>query len=219
MADQGSDVRPRAGPNSRVTPVDQWPSTGCGTYGASSRCISSALSSSCSAAIASSRWPSLVAPTIGAVTPGRCSSHASATWAGAHPALAGDLRDAIDDVEVAFAVQVVRERVGLRAGGVLLAVTGAVPGEHAAGERAPRDHADPLVDALRDHLPLLLAVEEVVVVLHRDELAPAVPVRPRAAPSRTATRACCWPRCTAPCPTRTTSLSASIVSSIGTFGS
>ena len=55
-------------------------------------------------------------------------------------------------------------------------VARAVPGEQAARERAPRDHADALVDALRDHLPLLLAVDEVVVVLHRDEARPAVRV-------------------------------------------
>jgi len=36
------------------------------------------------------------------------------------------------------------------------------PGQDAPGERAPRDHADPLVDALRDHLPLLFPVYEVV---------------------------------------------------------
>ena len=45
----------------------------------SRRAISSSLSDSCSAASASSRCSSLVAPTIGAVTPGFCSSQASAT--------------------------------------------------------------------------------------------------------------------------------------------
>ena len=48
------------------------------------------------------------------------------------------------------------------------------PGQAAAGQRAPRDDADALVDAQRQHLPLLLAVEQVVVVLHGDEPGPAV---------------------------------------------
>ena len=39
------------------------------------------------------------------------------------------------------------------------------------------------------------------------------------APSRTATRTCCSRRCSAPCPTRTTSCNTSIVSSIGVAGS
>ena len=43
-----------------------------------------------------------------------------------------------------------------------------------AGQRAPRDDPDALVGAERVHLPLLLAVEQVVVVLHRDEAVPAV---------------------------------------------
>ncbi len=38
------------------------------------------------------------------------------------------------------------------------------------------DQSDALVGAERDHLPFLLAVEEVVVVLHADEAGPAVPV-------------------------------------------
>jgi protease-4 len=43
------------------------------------------LSEISSAASASSMCPSFVAPTIGAVTPGLCNSHASASWAGATP--------------------------------------------------------------------------------------------------------------------------------------
>ena len=73
------------------------------------------------------------------------------------------------------------------------------PGQPAAGERAPRDHADALVGAERQHLPLLLAVDQVVVVLHRDE---------RVQPCRSATcsaLANCQAnieerRCSGPCP-------------------
>ena len=53
---------------------------------------------------------------------------------------------------------------------------GSVPGEDSARERAPGEHGDAHVEALRDHLALFLAVEEVVVVLHRDEPRPAVTV-------------------------------------------
>jgi hypothetical protein len=46
---------------------------------------------------------------------------------------------------------------------------GAAAREQPAREGAPGNDRDPLVEALRDHLPLLLAVDQVVVVLHRDE--------------------------------------------------
>jgi len=69
-------------------------------------------------------------------------------------------------------VQAAAERVGARPLGLGVPVAG----EPAAGERAPRDDADALVAAQRQHLPLLLAVQEVVVVLHGDEAVPAVGV-------------------------------------------
>src|SRR5919202_4168127 len=94
---------------------------------------------------------------------------------GRHAALGRYLLNPIHDVEVlGAAVPLVLERIGFRAPGSALSFTRARAGEEAAGERAPRDDPDALVDALRDHLALLLAVDEVVVVLHRDELAPAV---------------------------------------------
>src|SRR5207302_10000982 len=95
---------------------------------------------------------------------------------GRDAALARDLDRTLDDVEVFVApVQLVRVRVGLGARRAPLAGARARPGEPAARERAPRQYAETRVDALRDHLALLLAVEEVVVVLHRHELGPAVP--------------------------------------------
>jgi hypothetical protein len=88
--------------------------------------------------------------------------------------LGGDLGDTLDHVEVGrLVVEEVGERVGVRASGALLAFAGAVPGEYAASEGAPWDHAHPLVEALGDHLALLFPVEEVVMVLHRDEPRPA----------------------------------------------
>jgi hypothetical protein len=48
-----------------------------------------------------------------------------------------------------------------------MAVAGA--GQETTRERAPGNDTDALIDAQRDHLPLLLAVREAVVVLHRHE--------------------------------------------------
>src|ERR1700693_2971233 len=49
-----------------------------------------------------------------------------------------------------------------------------VPGQFSAGLRAPRNDPDPLGGAQRQHLALLLAVEQVDHVLHADETGPAV---------------------------------------------
>ena len=156
---------------------------------------------------------SFVAPTIGAVTPGLCSSQASASCAGGTPRPAAT-DTPVDDVEVPSRRRASRRTRRSGARRAPLALARAVAGQEAARQRAPRDDADALVEAQRDHLPLLLAVDEVVVVLHRDEPRPAV-APPRTGPSRTARRTCCSRRCSAPCPARTTSCSASIVSSIG----
>src|SRR5581483_4075705 len=70
----------------------QCPETACGAYGSSSRATSSGLSSSCSAASASSTCLVFVAPTIGLVTAGLRSSQASATCAGGTPRSAATSR-------------------------------------------------------------------------------------------------------------------------------
>ena len=64
------------------------------------------------AASASSTCSGFVAPTIGAVTPGRPSTHASATWAGGTPRPAATSADPVDDVEVRVDVERVGERIG-----------------------------------------------------------------------------------------------------------
>jgi len=64
------------------------------------------------------------------------------------------------------------EGVAAGADGALLAAALAVAGQQPARQRAVGDAAHPLVDAERDHLPLLLAVDQVVVVLHGDEPGP-----------------------------------------------
>ena len=173
------------------------PETGAGRTAPRAARSRRRCSDSCSAASASSRCSSFVAPTIGAVTPGLCSSQASATCAGGRRAPPRPRQRGRRPRSRPRACRAQsRERVGLRARRQPLAAARPVAGQQPARERAPRQHADALVDALRDHLPLLLAVDEVVVVLHRDEPRR----RARAAPSRTATRTCCSRRCSAPCP-------------------
>jgi hypothetical protein len=55
-------------------------------------------------------------------------------------------------------------------------VGGRVAGKEAAGKRAPRNEADALGAAQRDHLPLLLAIDEVVVILHAHDPGEAKPL-------------------------------------------
>src|SRR5262245_34707387 len=72
-----------------------------------------------------------------------------------------DLADAVHDREIAVGVvHLVGEIVGLRTAGLAVILLTAVAGQEAAGERAPRDQTDPLVEAERVHLPLLLAVNK-----------------------------------------------------------
>ena len=114
-----------------------------------------------------------------------------------HASGRGDLDELVDHVEVGLARRAVGERVVRRPARCAAAPSRVrLPVEEAAGERAPRDQADALVEAERDHLPLLLAVDQVVVVLHRHEPGRR---RDRAAPSRTARRTCSTRRCSAPC--------------------
>src|SRR5262245_40410199 len=88
------------------------------------------------------------------------------------PAFAGHLAYDVDDIEVSVVVHPIGQWVAAGADGSLLAVTFAAAGEEATSQRAPGDHADALVEAERNHLALLLAVDQVVVVLHRDEPTP-----------------------------------------------
>src|SRR6185436_8116715 len=82
-----------------------------------------------------------------------------------------------EHVEVLAAeIELVGELVGAGAGGLRLLSAPAAPAEETPGERAPGHTAHALRDAERDHLALLLAVDEVVVVLHRNEPRPAAAV-------------------------------------------
>src|ERR1700691_390425 len=90
-------------------------------------------------------------------------------------ALFGDLLDHAQDFEIVFAeVHVLGEVVGLGARGRTGAAFFAIAGQESARERAPWNQPDAVVDAQRIHLALLLAINEVVMVLHRDEPVPSV---------------------------------------------
>jgi hypothetical protein len=83
--------------------------------------------------------------------------------------------DFVDDLEVdSGSVDLLARRGVLRASRCRSRAAAPCVGEVALGERAVGDDCDALVEALRDHLALFLAVEKVVAVLHRDELRPAV---------------------------------------------
>lgn len=89
--------------------------------------------------------------------------------------LLGDLPDRVDDGAVrvlVLAVQRLAELVGVGTRAGALRVPRA--GDLAARERAPRDDTDAGVLAERVHLALLLALEQVVLVLHAHEGRPAV---------------------------------------------
>ena len=88
------------------------------------------------------------------------------------------LDDALDDFEIrVLVVQPLAVVVGLRAERLAQSLFRAVPGQESARQRAPRNDADALFAAERNHLPLFFAIDQVVVVLHRDEPRPAVPLR------------------------------------------
>ena len=69
------------------------------------------------------------------------------------------------------------EVVRLRTLGRVLLPAFPIAGQKPSGQGTPRNDADAAVDAQRNHLALFLAIDEVVVILHGDELRPAAPLR------------------------------------------
>src|SRR5260370_22637449 len=88
------------------------------------------------------------------------------------------LRDLLDQAqyfEVVLAkVHVLREVIGLCARGRAAAAFIAIASKESASQRTPRHQADAVVDAQRIHLALFLAIDQVVMVLHRDKPMPSV---------------------------------------------
>ena len=133
----------------------------------------------------------MLAPTIGAVTPGLASSQASATCGVRHAALARDLGDAVDDPEIVLlVVHLVGEVVVCAPGSSRRFFSRRlrlpVRKPRASGLQGIRPM--PSLAAERDHLALLLAIDQVVVVLHGDEARQPAPVGACRASWRTARR-------------------------------
>ena len=84
--------------------------------------------------------------------------------------LAGHPGDAVHHVEIAgLVIHTLPKRVGLRTNRIAVILAPVVAGHESARQRTPRDHRDALFPAQRQHLALLLAVDDVVVVLHAHE--------------------------------------------------
>ncbi len=112
------------------------------------------VSSSCSGRLA---------PTIGDVIAGLRSTHATAIVGNGEARLDGELDQLVDGVEhvvVPVAVLVGPRRVPEREARALLrrlALRSCLPDSRPPGDRVVRDHADALVEAQREQLPLELA--------------------------------------------------------------
>ena len=77
---------------------------------------------------------------------------------------------AIRNCEIGIGViHAVRVIIRPRALGLAAFFARAIAGEKSARQRAPRNHGNVLADAERNHLALFFAIDQVVMVLHRDE--------------------------------------------------
>src|SRR5207244_2815641 len=93
-------------------------------------------------------------------------------------ALFRQLGHAIDNREILSPVILpARKFIGLRANGLAIILFAAITDHESASQGAEWRHTDTFGAAERQHLPLFLAVDHVVVVLHRDESGEAKPVR------------------------------------------
>src|SRR5258708_12244693 len=89
-----------------------------------------------------------------------------------HPMLFRDFRDPRNHLSIGFGCRIVlafRDLIGF---GTKRAILRPVTRQSSGCEWTIRDHPDLLRAAERQHLPLLFAVEEVQVILHRDEAGP-----------------------------------------------
>ena len=109
-----------------------------------------------------------IGPQTAPATPGLASTHAKASVAMSTPRASASSASRSSPSKTASATQLLVRAGPLRharAGRERLAAA-VLAGEPAAGERAERDVGDPVLDAERDQLPLVPAVEQRVRVLH-----------------------------------------------------
>ena len=110
----------------------------------------------------------MVAPTIGEVIPGLLQQPGRRYLRARNAPSRSHLCDCFDNPPLCFRglrVERLPELVLLGPGARRVPVAGEAP----VRQRAPRHHRDARVPAQRQHLSLLLAIEEVHVVLHGDE--------------------------------------------------
>src|SRR5687767_10492731 len=94
---------------------------------------------------------------------------------GGHAALLRHICGAICHTEILFTeIQTFRKGIAVGSFGFAASAALAVSGKEATRHRAPGDQPDALLLAQRDHLTLLFTINEIVVVLHRYELRPAM---------------------------------------------
>src|SRR5688572_16785143 len=91
-----------------------------------------------------------------------------------NPMLLREFRDPLHDLSISFggrAVFAFRDLISFR---TKRAFRRPVTRQSSGCEWAIRDHPNLLLAAERQHLPLLFAVDQVQVILHRDETSPAM---------------------------------------------
>lgn len=118
-------------------------------------------------------WCVLVAPTIGAVTPGACRIHAQTICVGVTPCCFATFSTASATARSSSRKYIFRANSSVCA----RLVAGAPPcglavaREEAARQRTPWNQRDPLVDAERDHLALFLTGDATVSTVLSSEAA------------------------------------------------
>jgi len=112
----------------------------------------------------------LLAPTIGAVTPGWWSSHAKATCTFGVPRFRANFSQPLYHRKIRRAVvMALQELVRLGADSVSEVPQPPLARHEAARQRAKGRDTDALLAAQWNHLPLLFPIDEVVMILHYDE--------------------------------------------------
>jgi hypothetical protein len=86
-----------------------------------------------------------------------------------NPTLFRDLRDPLYDLSIGFSCRIVFAFRDLISSGTKRPLRRPVTRQSSGCERIVRDHRDLLLATERQHFPLLFAVDEVQVILHRDE--------------------------------------------------
>src|SRR5690606_27213383 len=87
----------------------------------------------------------------------------------------GNLGEQSLEFEIRVAIiELLGETVALRACRLAFTLARTVAREEAARKRRPCATAEAVVLTERDHLPLFLAIDEIILVLHRSEFRPAV---------------------------------------------